>query len=101
MTPITLTFQDAAIGAVAVSLVGGIIATIKLMHTMSHEVKSLSPSMQAIYRIQPLLIKAQRHQNAAMRELGANGPTVKADECLDEADRVLDRRLAERVGGCA
>jgi len=95
------TFQDAAIGAVAVSLVTGIIAVVKMLFTVSSEMRSLGPSMQAVYRIQPLLIKAQRHQNAAMRELGANGATVKADECLDEADAVLDRRLSERVGGCA
>lgn len=96
-----MTFQDAAIGAVAVSLVAGIIAVVRTLTKMTHEFRSIGPSMQAMYRIQPLLIRAQRHQNAALRELGANGPTVKSDECLDEADALLDRRLAERVGGCA
>jgi hypothetical protein len=96
-----MTFQDAAIGAVAVSLVAGIISVVRSVMAMTREVRTLGPSMQAVYRIQPLLIKAQRHQNAALRELGANGPTVLADDCLDEADKILDCRLAERSGGCA
>ena len=94
-------FIQGVITAAAGAFVLGIIAAIKLLSRMATDVKSLSPSMQALYSIQPHLIRATRYQNAALREIGANGSTEEADKCLNAAEECLDRRLVERVGGCA
>ena len=94
-------FIQGVITAAAGALVLGIIAAIKLLSRMAADVKSLGPSMQALYSIQPHLIRATRYQNAALREIGANGSTEEADKCLNAAEECLDRRLVERVGGCA
>lgn len=97
----TASFLQGLAAAVAAALVAGIIAALKLLIGMARDVKSLGPSMQALYSIQPHLIRATRCQNAALREIGANGSTEEADKCLAEAEACLDRRLVERVGGCA
>ena len=97
MTP----FLEALLAAVAASLVAGVIAVVRLLVGMARDVKSLGPSMQALYAIQPHLIRATRYQNAALKEIGANGSTEEANKCLDAAEECLDRRLVERVGGCA
>lgn len=94
-------FLEALIGAAATALVAGIIAAVRLLAGMARDVRSLGPSMQAIYAIQPHLIRATRYQNAALKEIGANGSTEEANKCLDAAEECLDRRLVERVGGCA
>ena len=94
-------FIEAVIIATAGLLVTGIASIVGMLNQMSRDVRSLGPSMQALYAIQPYIIRATRYQNAALKELGANGSTEKSDACLDEAEAALDRRLAERVGGCA
>ena len=93
-------FVEATIVATAGLLVTGIVSIFKMVVDMSRDVKSLKPSMTALYDIQPHIIRATRFQNAALKELGANGSTTRSDECLDVAESKLDRRLAERVGGC-
>ena len=97
MTP----FLEALAAAVAAALVAGMIAAVRILVGMARDVRSLGPSMQALYSIQPHLIRATRYQNAALREIGANGSTEEADKCLNAAEECLDRRLVERVGGCA
>jgi hypothetical protein len=90
----------AAIGVAVAGFGTGIVALVRLLTRISRDVASLGPSVQALYAIQPCVIKALRYQNAAFRELGANGSTDRSNECLDEAEKNLDRRLIERVGGC-
>jgi hypothetical protein len=94
-------FISAVIVAVAGIFVTAVFQSVRILADMRREVKSLGPSMQALYAIQPHIIRATRFQNAALKELGANGSTIKSDECLDVAEAHLDRRLTERVGGCA
>lgn len=91
----------ALVGVVVTGMAGGLVALIKMLSRVARDVAALGPSMQALYQIQPHIIRATRHQNAALKELGANGSTVKSDECLDAAESCLDRRLVERVGGCS
>lgn len=83
------------------AIVTGTIVAVGKLGAMMRLVESLSASVQAVYLVQPHLIRAMRHYSTALKESGANGSTEKANECLDEADRALDRRLAERVGGAA
>jgi len=94
-------FIEATIVATAGLLVTGLVSIAGMLTRVSRDLRSIGPSMQALYAIQPYIIKATRFQNAALKELGANGSTVRSDACLDEAEAALDRRLAERVGGCA
>ncbi|MBU1080919.1 MAG: hypothetical protein KKB59_10575 [Spirochaetes bacterium] len=92
-------FIEAMIVAAAGSLIAGVIIAIKTLLTMSRDIKGFSPSLQALAAIQPLMIRATRHQNGALREIGANGATHKADECLDEAESVLNELLVKKIGG--
>lgn len=71
----------------------------KTLRSIHRDVVGFSPSIQAIATIQPLLIRATRYQNAALRELGANGSTEKSNACLDEADSELDRLLVKKIAG--
>jgi hypothetical protein len=62
--------------------------------------EQLLPAVLALVKIQPLLIKAGKKQNAALRELGANGSTVESDSHFDEAQACLDNLLTDSLGAC-
>jgi len=101
-------FLQGLIGAAAVTVVAGVVAIVKLMFTvvsklskMESTMRTFGASIEAIYRTVPWLIKSSRHVNVALRGIGANGSTERSDQCLDEADKTLDRRLAERAGEVA
>lgn len=94
-----VTFLEAIAAAFGGLMLTGVIAITRLLIKISREVGHLGPSLEALYMIQPFLIRATRYQNAALKELGANGSTTSSDSCLDEAAKHLDRRLAERIGG--
>ena len=93
-------FTEAVIAATAGIVVTGTMIAVKTLLAMRRDIVGFSPSMMALAQIQPLLIRATRHQNAALREIGANGSTTRSDSCLDEAEEVLGVLLVAKVGGC-
>lgn len=101
MNSVIETAIAALIGLVVTGLGAGIVALVRMLSRISRDVSALGPSMRAIYEMQPYMLKATRYQNAALKELGANGSTEKSNECLDAAEACLDRQLVEHVGGCA
>ena len=96
---IEITFVQALVSGIAGMMLVGFVAIGKMLLRISRDVAHLGPSLEAVYGTLPWLVRATRHQNAALKELGANGSTVKSDNCLDEAEKTLDRRLAAREGG--
>lgn len=92
-------FIQAVVVAFGTMFAGGLVFIIKLLMKVSHDMKSIGPSVKTLYRIQPYLTNAIRHQNSAFRELGANGSTVKSNECLDEVDKLLNQKLASNAIG--
>lgn len=92
--------RDGALTAAGGAVLAGSIAVVKMMMGMSRDVKSFGPSIQALYRVQPYVLDSLEYQNAALREIGANGSTEKADAAIRDGRKVLERRLEERVGGC-
>lgn len=92
-------FIEAIMVAFGGALAAGIIAIIRLLSSISRDMKCVVPSVRTLYEIQPCLTNAIRHQNAAFKELGANGSTIKSDECLDEVDRILVSKLANNSIG--
>ena len=91
---------EAVIAATAGIVVTGTMIAVKTLLAMRRDIVGFSPSLKSLVEIQPLLIRATRHQNAALREIGANGSTTRSDGCLDEAEEVLGILLVEKVGGC-
>jgi hypothetical protein len=61
----------------------------------------LVPYVKALVEIQPHIIKAGKKQNAALREIGANGSTLESDTEFDEAQKCLDSLLTSRVEICS
>ena len=94
-----ITFVEAIAGGLGGLVLVGFVAIGKLLLRISHDIRHLGPSLEAVYSTLPWLLRATRYQNAALKELGANGSTARSDACLDEAEKNLDRRLAEREGG--
>lgn len=94
-----ITLLEAIATAAGAAILAGLVAIVRMLFDIKRNIGHLVPSMQAIYTMQPYLIKATRYQNQALKELGANGSTERSDACLDEAERQLDRRLVARVGG--
>ena len=94
-----ITFVEAIAGGLGGLVLVGFVAIGKLLLRISHDIRHLGPSLEAVYSTLPWLLRATRYQNAAMKELGANGSTIRSDECLDKAEAALDRRLAAREGG--
>jgi hypothetical protein len=72
---------------------------IKTLFAMRRDVMSFSGTVQALAESLLFLLKATRNQNAALREIGANGATEKADACIDEAESVLNRYLVAATKG--
>ena len=93
-----LVLRDAVIVAVAGAFVSGLVYIVKLLVTISRDVKSFGPSIQALYRVQPFVLDALEYQNSALREVGANGSTIKADDAVRKGRECLERMLEERVG---
>jgi hypothetical protein len=96
---ITSTFIEAAVGAAAVAIVAGSFKGVQLLSKMQRDLKTFGPSLQALYRVQPHVLDALQYQNAALREIGANGSTECADDAIRAGRKVLERRLEERIGG--
>lgn len=88
------TFAEAVVAGLGGSFAFGMIWIIRMLIKIINGMKHLVPSMQTLYEIQPYLAEAIRHQNSAFKELGANGSTVKSNECLDEVDKILRSKLA-------
>lgn len=93
------TLVEGIIVAAAGLIVSGVAVAVRTLFAMRRDIVGFTPSLQAMVEIQPLMVRATRHQNAALREIGANGSTIKADACLDDAEAVLSRLLVEKVGG--
>jgi len=92
-------FVEGIIVAASAIIVAGVVLAVRTLFAMRRDIVGFTPSLQAMVEIQPLMVRATRHQNAALREIGANGSTLKADACLDDAEAVLNRRLVVKVGG--
>jgi hypothetical protein len=80
-------------------IVASLVIIIKTLFAMRHDVMSFSSTVQALAESLLYLLKATRNQNAALREIGANGATEKADACIDEAETVLNRFLVAATKG--
>lgn len=94
-----ITFTEAVVAGLGGSLALGMIFVIRLLFKIGQGMKHIGPSVQTLYEIQPYLAEAIRHQNSAFKELGANGSTVKSNECLDEVDKILRSKLAHNSIG--
>jgi len=92
-------FVEGIIVAASAIIVAGVVLAVRTLFAMRRDIVGFTPSLQAMVEIQPLMVRATRHQNAALREIGANGSTLKADACLDDAEAVLNRLLVVKVGG--
>jgi len=90
---------EGIIVAASALIVGGVVVAVRTLFAMRRDIVGFTPSLQALARVEPLMIRATRHQNAALREIGANGSTIKADSCLDDAEAVLAELLVEKIGG--
>ena len=98
MSNAAIVFRDALIVAAAGGFFTGLVFVVKLLLKISRNVDAFGPSIQALYRVQPYVLDALEFQNAALKEIGANGSTEKANEAVRNGRAVLDRRLEERVG---
>lgn len=92
-------FLSGVIAAAATTTVAGVLIIARTMFAMRRDVVKFSATIQAMARSQPYMLKGLRFQNEALREIGANGATEKADRCIDEAERVYDELQAALVGG--
>jgi len=101
MESFSVTLWEAVVVALGGMLAVGVVSIIRLLIGIAHDMRYLVPSVKTLYTIQPYLGKALRHQNSALRELGANGSTERSNECLDDVDRILNEKLASSaVGKC-
>jgi len=94
-----ITFLQAVVVALGTAFVTGLFLAVKLLANIAHGMKYMVPSVRTLYQIQPYLTEAIRYQNSAFKELGANGSTIKSNECLDEVDKILNKKLAENSVG--
>lgn len=92
-------FADGLIAAFAGLTATGFFIMIRTLFAMRRDVRSFSHTIQAIAEIQPSLFKATRHQNAALREIGANGATERSDACIDEAEKTWNRLAVTKMQG--
>lgn len=88
---------DALLGVAATTLLAALGVIIRTLFAMRRDVRGFAGPIRALVEAQPYIIKATRHQNAALKEIGANGSTTESNNCLDEADRIFDRLLVESV----
>lgn len=101
MESFSVTLWEAVVVALGGMLAVGVVSIIRLLIGIAHDMQFLVPSVKTLYTIQPYLGSALRHQNAALRELGANGSTERSNACLDDVDRILNEKLASSaVGKC-
>lgn len=91
-------FVEGAITAAAGGFCIGIVYIIKLLIGVKRALDHIGPSLETLYTAQPFVLKALRHQNGALREIGANGSTVHADACIDEAEQIFASRHASLEG---
>lgn len=94
----TITLTEAIIAGVAGAILFGIGWVIRLLIKMDRALTHLAGSTETTYRIWPYITGALRHQNGALKEVGANGSVEKANACLDEVDRLLSKRHADLEG---
>jgi len=87
-------FVEAIAATAAGGVLFGLLYIVKLLIKVQHALDHLGPSMQTLYLLQPPILKTLRYQNAAMREIGANGNATRADGCIDEAEEIINRRHA-------
>lgn len=92
-------FFEAIVGIVAGALCLGMVRTIKLLARMQRALDHLGPSVETIYMLFPFIIRTLGHQNDSLKEVGANGSTDKANECISEAEKLLEKRHAALEGG--
>ena len=92
-------FADGLVAAFAGLIAAGFFTVIRMLFAMRRDVRSFSYTIQAIAEIQPSLFKATRHQNAALREIGANGATERSDACIDEAEKTWNRLAVSKMQG--
>lgn len=85
-------FVEAIVATSAGGFLIGLVYIIKLLVKVQRAIDHLGPSMETLYLVQTPILRTLRHQNNALREVGANGSTVKANECVDEAERIIERR---------
>lgn len=88
-------FVEAVVATLAGSSLVGLWHIIRLLVKVQRALDHLGPSMETLYTLQPYVLKTLRHQTAALREIGANGSTEKADECIDEAEKIINQRHAK------
>jgi hypothetical protein len=91
--------MEAALVALGGGLFTGIVWIIRMLMKISALMRHMGPSVEVLYRIQPFMSRAIRHQNAALKELGADGSTDDSNACLDRVEVLLGERLADREGG--
>jgi len=87
-------FIDGVVVAAAGGFFVGLVWIINLLIGVKRAVDHLGPSLETLYLVNPYVLKTLKHQNDALQELGADGSTVKANECIDAAEKLLDDRLA-------
>lgn len=95
-----ITLLEAIATAAGAAILAGLVAIVRMLFDIKRGVAKLTPSVQALYAIQPYIIDATRYQNKALQELGANGSTEKSDGCLDQAVEIYRGRTVESIGEC-